>query len=60
MLSKTIIVLWSIICVVVLYMVFTDPTHQVTDVVTQMFVHLLVWSAVVIPVALIGILFKRI
>jgi hypothetical protein len=60
MFSKTIIVLWSIICVVVLYMVFTDPTHRVTDVVTQMFVHLIVWSAVVIPVALIGILFKRV
>ena len=56
MITKTILVLWTLLCGVVLYNSINDVAEFATGLV---FMQLIVWGVVVVPVALIGLVFKR-
>jgi hypothetical protein len=57
MISKSIIVMWSLICGWVLFKALSDAgPGYATEII---FYQILIWGAVVVPTALIGLLFKR-
>jgi hypothetical protein len=58
--TKSIIVVWSLICVAVFVRSISLPTPASQGVVIDtVFVVIVVWAAVVVPVALIGLLFRK-
>jgi transposase len=62
MVSKTIIVVWSLICGWVLIGVLFDAISDATpgiNIPLMVFYQIIVWAAVIVPTALIGLLFKR-